>query len=391
MRFTVIVLLALLLLVPVAAQDDLVEIPLSGAYSITVPEDWEVTSYTGAGYYWESDNSTIRIRTYSPSDLVTFEFTDIIGAFEDLVVNTFGAREFDEDALEAVTIGDYEGFSYTIDELNEGRSYQRILIIVESDNGFSFMGNLLPLEGETVDVADAAAVSDALASIAYHDTFTMYEGTEFELPEGWELLADLNNHFAFATLKKGSVELNIELWPGYGAIAGFEEPAGFLAYAFSNRFEDFADLESFDRSRMEDTQVAGFDAVQYTYIAEELGPRENYMRAVIAFKLTNNGIITATARTASMDEPFDVIYEVLDTITPGTRLVCALFADPGIRVRSEPSANSELVRQTEDEVVIALAKTVDSAGYTWFDIGEGWIRSDVIFFEQNACARIPEV
>jgi hypothetical protein len=102
MRFTVFVLLALLLLVPVAAQDNMVEIPLSGAYAITIPEDWEETENSGNGYYWETDSSIIRIRQYGPVDQIEFGIDGLEGLLELLAIEIFGARSVDTDAIQTM-------------------------------------------------------------------------------------------------------------------------------------------------------------------------------------------------------------------------------------------------------------------------------------------------
>ena len=81
---------------------------------------------------------------------------------------------------------------------------------------------------------------------------------------------------------------------------------------------------------------------------------------------------------------------MLDTFRPGNRLVCPLFADPGVRIRARATTTSDLVRQTDNETLIAISKTTGADGYTWFNVTEGWVRSDVIFFEQNTCRDIPE-
>jgi hypothetical protein len=388
MRFTVIVLLALLLLVPVAAQDDLVEIPLGGAYAITIPEDWEETENSGNGYYWETDSSIIRIRQYGPVDQIEFGIDGLEGLLELLAIDIFGARSVDTDAIQAIDFGDYEGVNYTFEEVSEGNRYMRTILAYISDDNFIITGYIRPLSGHDLNEDDVNSMKAALETVVQQDTYIMHEGTQFDIIEGWELTRDYNGDFVITDLTNGTLHIAINLWPGYGAMVGFDEPGGLLAYAFTNG-DTFDDYGSFDRSKMGTTRVAGFDAILYTHNADRLNARGTYPRSVIELILPNNGVLTAAISSATPDEPIDAVYEVLDIIQPGTQLVCALFADPGIRIRAAASTDSELVRQTEDETLIAVSKTVDSAGNTWFDITEGWVRSDVIYHEQAACAPIP--
>ena len=63
MRYVVVFLYILSSLIPVAAQDKTETVPLSGGLDITTPENWTVASQNGTGYFWETGDSHIRIRT----------------------------------------------------------------------------------------------------------------------------------------------------------------------------------------------------------------------------------------------------------------------------------------------------------------------------------------
>jgi hypothetical protein len=380
-------LILLLSFSAVAQDEDTVEIQLSGAFYVSIPESWEVESQTGEGYYWNSEDSIIRIRTYSPFTRGFLEDTGVESTLEDLVVGGYEQRELDNDAIETFEIGDYEAISYTFEQNDEGQRFDRSIIMYEQEDGFIVAGNIRPQGEGSVDEDDLENLIAALETVSRSDVFTFYEGTTVEIPEGWVLTHDANSVFARFYAKKDGVEVRMILWPGYGVIAGFENPLDFLPWAYRGAYDD---VEPFDADKLESAEIAGFDASYYEFESGNLNENGVYDRELYTFDISNNSNFTVTIVSDNTDDDTDIIFEVLDTLDPGRRFVCPLFADPGIRIRSEPDTNSELVRQTDDETLVAFSTVEDDAGNTWFNVGEGYIRSDVIFYEQNPCDEIPE-
>lgn len=385
-RFLLIGLLMLLFVFTIAAQDT-VDYEFAGLFTVSVPESWEIDLITGEGYFWKSDDSIIRIRSYSPFFLEDFELTELKDILEYLAIDSYEAREFDEDALEEIAIGDFEGLSYTFEQNEDGVRFNRTLLVYELESGFYIMGNIRPIEAGEVAEADLEAVLNALPTVVQSNIFNMYEGTVIEIPEGWELTHAVNAIFARLSAKKDGVELRLLLWPGYGANAGSENPLDFLPWIYRG---DFIGIEPFQPSKLEEETIAGFDAARYEFEPETLNENETYDRALFTFDLPNNSAFTVLVVSDNPDDDIEIIFELLDTLVPGRRFVCALFADEGTRIREEPDTNSELVRQTFDETLVAFSTVDDDSGNRWFNVGEGYIRSDVIFFEQNPCNDIPE-
>ncbi|MBI5957987.1 MAG: hypothetical protein HY866_04580 [Chloroflexi bacterium] len=388
MRYLIGLFLILMIVMPVAAQGDAETVRLSGAYTIEVPSGWFDGRPAGAGYYWKTDASTIRIRTYSPIAQQHWDAVGIDNLLEYLVVDAYEARSVDDDQIETLQFGEYEGIAYTYEEVNEGRQYMRAIYMYPMVNDFIAVGSVIPNESHDLNDGDVVDMKAALETITLQDTFIFYEETQLDIPEGWQITDDSNTGFALTSFRKEGVAFDLWLWPGYGAVAGFERPADLLAYMYDS---NWGTIESFSPSRIETIRVAGFDGALYRFAAQQtVNDQGMYDQGVLAFALLgNHSAFTVHVMTDSPDEPIDAIYEVLDTMQPGNRLVCPLFADPGIRIREEPSTTSALVRETEDETLIAVRQTTGSDGFTWFDVGEGWIRSDVIFYENNTCENIP--
>jgi hypothetical protein len=113
MRFLITIICIIVVFFPVVAQDDTETVALSGAFDITIPSNWKFDSQNGVGYFWKTDDSLIRVRTYSPYAQVVFEVENMNDLLEFLVVDAFESREFNIDQIETVAFGEYEGLSYT--------------------------------------------------------------------------------------------------------------------------------------------------------------------------------------------------------------------------------------------------------------------------------------
>jgi hypothetical protein len=306
---------------------------------------------------------------------------------EYLVTETYETREFDPAQVQPVQIGEHQGSSYTYEENVEGNRYFRTIFLYALENGFVMFGTITPVSGHDLNEGDVEDLKTALGTITLQNTFEFYEGTVLAIPEGWQLTHDNNDRVGAVGLKNDTYEFALWLWPGYGAMEGLEQPADFLAYVHD---ANWSTIESFDPSKLQPVKVAGVDAVLFPYSTQTVNAKGRFDRAVLAFTFsTNNSMFTVQIQSQSLDDSLDPIYEILDTLQPGRKPVCALFADPGIRIRERPDASSAVVRETGEETLVATRQAVDSTNYTWFDVGEGWIRSDVIYHENTSCASLP--
>ena len=390
MRYLAIICCIALLIVPVLAQDEeLVTVDLSGAFDVTIPESWEVDFQSGTGYFWESEDSTLRVRGYSPFFFVDWSVDNTIEALmEFLVVDVFNTREYDESQVEETTFGEWDGIMYTYEQLDQGRSFERTIMIADGGEGYAFVGYIVPLEGETLNPDDVADLEAAVSSITRRDEYIFYDNTTIPIPDGWAVVDDDNYGIADVALSNGDITVDITFWPRYGDIVGFEQNRDFLGYIYNNSFGDNA---RYDRSTAEDVRVAGFDGIYFAYNAETLNEFDMYPIGVMTFATQpNNTYLTVDIMATEADIDLDPVYDLLDEVRPGNRNVCPIFTDPGDRIRSRPTVNSELVGETGDSVYIAVAQTIGEDGFVWFDIRDGWMRSDIVFYEVNTCENLPE-
>lgn len=389
MRVLLIILCLLMSGFTVLAQEDTETVTMSGAFTFSYTEDWTVDSEDGNGFFFLTEDSSIRIRTYSPRTQAFFELevANLEAMMEWFVTDVFETRGFDEDAVETVSFGDYEGLKYLYEEQSEGDEYQRAIFIYSVENDFVVAGYIRPIADGALNTDDVDALQAAMSTVIVQDTFTFYEGTTVEIPDGWQLYDAYNATYAGAGVTNGDLSMRITLSPGWGAITGLEEPDNFLAYIYEDRF---IEISPFSRARLQETRVAGYDAFYYPIESDRVNSDGMFERGIIVFIIPNNSAFDVQITSTSPNESIEPVYEVLDTLEAGTRIVCTLFADPGIRIREEPATNSAIVRETDDEGLVALSTTTDSGGFVWFNVGEGWVRSDVIYYEQNACADLPE-
>lgn len=391
MKYLCLILLMFLLAVPSLAQDDeLVTINLTGAFDISIPASWEVTQKTATGLFWTTGDSQIRIRTYN---LNTREFfgvddRDLGGMLEWLAVEVLESRSFDAEAITEVEFGDYAGSSYRYEALDQGRRFERQLNMFGLDNEILASGYIDPLEDAEIKAADLTALHAALASITRRDTVRFYDGASFDLSDhDWLIRGEAATGIAGIELSKAPISMRIFYWPRYAVMAGFENPSDFLGFIWN---ANFAEYGAYDRSKTEAAQVAGFDGIYYAFNSQTLNQREMYGRGVYIFELTSNGsYVSVYIMTDGPDDDYGAIFPVIDSFSAGNRIVCPLFADPGVSIRERPTTNSDRVRQTEDEVLVAEYETTGDDGFRWFNVGEGWIRADVIFFELNTCVGLP--
>jgi hypothetical protein len=381
-------LLFLLLMALTTVAQESVDTEFSGIFTVTVPEAWDVKQITGEGYYWTTDDSILRIRQYSPAVQELFEINDLEAFLEYLVTEAFDMPDFDDDVVSEVSLGDYEGLSYSFEQTEEGNTFTRTVFAYQMEEGFVIAGNIRPQEGGEPNEDELAELQTALPTVQLGDVFNFYEGTVLEIPDDWELTHLTNTVYARIYAKNEGVQMQLILWPGYAAIAGIENVRDFLPWAYDK--DNYELIERFDPDKMQALSIAGVDAQRYDFEPESLNENQSYDRALLVFELPNNSAFTAFVTSENPDDSIDNVIDLLDTLVAGRQFVCPLFADPGIRIRSEPDTNSELVRQTDEETLVAFNTTSDDSGNTWFNVGEGYIRSDVIYYEQNPCDDIPE-
>jgi hypothetical protein len=376
---------------PAAAQEAMQVLQLTGAYEISTPNSWKVIQRVANGYFWETSNSRIRVRTY-PSGFLAQQNLQDVGlptVLEWLAVDVLNAREFSSQNLQTIELGSYSGYSYTTDVMEEGRSIEYAMYGYEFTDNAIVVGYIRPLAGQQLNSEDVTALVEALTTISRAERYTFYDGASFSLSEeSWQIFWEYTDGLTWIGLVDEDQRniVGIGYFPRYGVMAGFENPRDFLAFIWNANYQQYG---NFRRDNVQDIRVAGFDAIIHSVESMTLNDWDMYGRAVIVFELTSNGSYVAVEiMTSERGVNFDPVYTLLDTFTPGNRIVCPLFASPGISIRAEATTGSERVRQTEDETLIAEYDFIGVDGYRWFFVGEGWIRSDVIFFENNTCEGI---
>ncbi len=388
MRVVMLFTIILLLVMPSIshAQDTM---DLSIAFEVTVPENWMYTGRMTTGAYWETANSLIRIRTHGPHYREWFDTPTELDLFlEYMVTNVYDIRTFDAESIEAISFGDYEGIAYSTEMNEAGNRFERRVMLYMLENDFIVLGYIQPLSGYEVDAEDAAALQTVMATVTARNTARFFEGTELDIPDGWQLWHDQNTVFSLLLLRNGNLIVDIGMRPRYAAIAGFEKPADLLAYMVSGN--DTYEIGNWDPNRIEDIRLAGFDGAFFPYETDHLNSLGYFNRAIIMLPLsTNDTVLEVIVSSVALDDSLEPVFDLLDGVRPGHILTCMLYADPGTRIRAEATTTSDIVRTTDEENLIAWGRFTDSAGYDWFDIGEGWIRSDVIYHEYNACQGIP--
>jgi hypothetical protein len=390
-RMLVFFLLTLLVVVPVFGQSGTQTIRLTGLYSIDVPASWKQIGLTEYGVLLDTGKSEIAIDVY---DLLRQrgEYGDILvdarDFLEHIVTEKFDARSFDSTSVERDTFDIKTGASYTFQDLDQGRQFERQVTV--ADDFFALIvASIAPLEGDTIDEGDLASLDRILVDVSQADRYSFVDGASFDLTIGsWILWHEAGTGTPNITITDGDVFIDIVYWPRYAAFAGFEDPDERLSgFWFHNKRSEYG---SFDPSAVEEGRIAGYDALSYNIRSELLNGIGFYGREYIQFVLpTNQSYVTAEVMTREMDYDYNEALAVLDTFQAGNRVVCPLFADPGINIRALPTTGSDIVRQTDDERPIAVSDTIGEDGYRWFNVREGWIRSDIIFFEINACEGLP--
>lgn len=386
-----IVALFFALWMPAFGQQGKQVVPLTGAYEISVPNSWKIDQKIGPGYFWETTDSRIRIRSYPFGNLAQMGLTvtDVPTFLEWLVVDVLGARDFLPQDLQTIELGSRSGYIYAMNVVEEGVTKEYTIYEYVDTHDAIIAGYIRPLVDQELNPLDVTELAEALATIVRTERYTFYDGASFGLSnDSWELYTEEQDGIAWVVLTNPAEQymVSITYFPRYGVMAGFDKPRDFLAFIWDANYQAYG---SFRRESVQDTRVAGFDAIIHSVESMTLNDWDMYGRAVIVFELTSNGSYVAVEiMTSERGVNFDPVYTLLDTFTPGNRIVCPLFASPGISIRAEATTGSERVRQTEDETLIAEYDFIGADGYRWFFVGEGWIRSDVIFFENNTCEGI---
>lgn len=393
MRRVIIIfgLFMLLLVNSVIAQNETQQIQIAGSFIVDIPVDWEITSTDGIGIYAESEFSEIRIRHYDPftQNFFELELGDRESMLRWLVTDVFETRNYDEN--DVITILDGEAIEYTFQELVQGEQIPRTIFVKSGQNNFMLVANLVPLQSNELNSSDVDAVRAVVESFSQRDEYHFYEGTTFSISDGWEFYGDYNSDFAYVDIVNNDVNVELSLWPGYAGMAGLGNSKDFYTWVYDG---NFLDIEALSRAELEDISVAGFEAVfdpvSEPYLESNGLYAGLYIRALVSFVLPNNSAFVAVIRTSDVDTEIEPALALLDGIRPGRVFVCPLFAEQGTRLREEPTTSSSVVREIEgEEILVGLRLVADQSGYTWFDTGEGYIRSDVIYHENSACSRIP--
>lgn len=402
MRIVLTLLVVFLLTSPLQAQTNLQTISLTGAYDIQVPRFWRVPNdirqymppavrdYPYTGIYMTSRDSLIRIRTYSPYFLFARQLDGLYldEILEWVIIDVFEGRAFDSERITVTEFGDYSGIGYRFEAVEAGTRFEYQFYMYEMRDGSLALGYMRPLQGFDISEIDASDLVHALGTITRRDNYVFADGTEFDISDTtWQIYDEIPTGIARVLLNNGSIILSIHHWPRYAAISGFENVRDFLAYIWSANYSAHG---RYDRSSATHVRVSGFDGVFYPFDVATQNHLNMYERGTFVFELTtNNAYVTVDIMTSDRNSEYDDLYAIVDTFRPGNRLVCPLFANPGMTIRTEPTTSSAPVRRTADEVLIAQSQVRGGDGYIWFNIQEGWIRSDVIFYELNTCEGLP--
>ncbi|MBI5957116.1 MAG: hypothetical protein HY866_00175 [Chloroflexi bacterium] len=132
----------------------------------TYPPAWD--SYTDDDGYIRLDNgdTNIRMEFYSPETLEEMgtDSTNLVAVLEDAFTSANDkSLTFDTAAVVEFTAGDYPGMQYSFTDTYETESYERLLVVTASPDGWVNLFDIAPAE-TTINEEDKAIVIDILAS-----------------------------------------------------------------------------------------------------------------------------------------------------------------------------------------------------------------------------------
>jgi hypothetical protein len=183
-----------LFLTPIKAQDNTVTLSLSGAYDITVPSDWEISSKTDTGYYWTTDDSIVRVRTYTPyflQDVAGFSDAESSEILEWVITELFEVRTFDAEQIETFQAGAYTSYGYQFQDLEEGSSIAYQLYISEIGDGTLILSYIRPQDVSELNKEDVNELFTTLGTISRRDRYVFYDGATFNLSNStWQILEE---------------------------------------------------------------------------------------------------------------------------------------------------------------------------------------------------------
>jgi hypothetical protein len=386
-KFLWTLVLTSLFLAPSPVTYPTMTVALTGAYDITVPQDWDVDTRLDLGQKWTTADSKILVEIHHPALLREYwdtESPSFASFLRFVIEESYGLRSFDADEVQYTRIGGLEGAVYTFEDLDQGRRFEHALVVVRLDDGYYVAGDVVPLDGDTLNQSDVSRMQTALGTVERRDVYEFFDGATFDLSDtSWRI--DLET-LGIIILDNGDIRMDISLWPRYARIAGLEALPDFLGYVYDN----FDTRKPFDRSALDETSIAGYDAIRFPVNDETLNNSQLFTREIYAFDLpSNQSYVAVEVASAATDTELDAIYAVLDTFRTGNRVVCVVIALPDVNLHAEPSTSADVVRKTDIEQLLAFGDVIDEYGYRWFVVREGWIRSDTVLFEANACQGLP--
>lgn len=375
---------------PSYAQSEYISARMASSYVIEFPANWVVQEQDGIGYFFETDDSIIRVRPYdllSQQGFIGDTAGDPEALIEWLVTDVFETREFSKSNILSRDFGDIEGLSYTYVERADGESYGRIFLLKPLDSGTIIVGYMRSREGTSLNDTDVENLTHVVTSVQLTSTIEFYEGTNLEIPEGWNVNYDYNKDFSEVRLLGEHLTVDILLWPGWGGISGLEDSDEFFAHIY---IETFGSIEPLNRSDFQSIRIAGYEAIHDPVRNDRRNADGLFHRGFFALTLPNNSALTIEVLSEDANDSLEPIYEFLDTLQPGRTYVCPLWPDPGTRIREEASTSSPIVRATteDDFILVAYEALRDANGYLWYRVDGGFIRSDVVWHEQSSCASI---
>lgn len=371
-----------------SAQGDKTEtLLMGGGHVITVPVEWQFSHDTGNGFFWETNDSIIRIRHYDLFSQASFEISDLNGLLDLLVVIAFGEPEIDESAIKPLDFGAYTGIEYAYEASSEGEGFTRLIQAYMADNGFFYAGYIRPISGYDLNQEDVLAMQTALMTITVQDSYRMHEGTQYQIPDGWQLTGDYNGVYGLSSVSNGELDIELTLWTGFGAVLGFDQFGAVLTY-FSDGYTFVGFPDMINDEDLHPVWYAGIEGVRYTQYSGIPNDRGTFSRMLMQFNLQNNSIIVVSVSSLYADSNLDPIGDILNTLVAGTDVVCGLYAEAGTPIYTHPSTDAEIVRTTDEEDLIAMARQQNDA-LIWFEVAGGYVNTDDVDHDYNSCLPLP--
>lgn len=245
-----------------------------------IPEDWEVVSETDDWYLSISDETTnIYFIQYFPEELEDFDISNTEDLMAGHLATNYPDVDFDPDDLEEVEIADMEGLRYEfITETEDGAEFTEVDYVVITDEDYGWVIGIRPVAEEEIDDEEAAmeiafAVFDGGGRDRGDDDndsgdagditeFEFNDGSVFEVPDDWTVTTTTEDFY----IELNSEDLGLFIFQYYPETleeGDVDDLFGLIELYYSGY--DFAEDVEFDEDNIDETEIAGLDAVQYEF------------------------------------------------------------------------------------------------------------------------------